>query len=176
MKRILVTGNIGSGKTTLCKKLSSMLGISAYHFDQVAWQANWKRPTPEQREAKTRQLMEKTEWVIDGVSKELMERADTIIFLDFPRVVCAWRTLKRNILCRFGTRPEMPANCPDYKHLSFIIRIIWCFPRKQNPWILEAMEKMKHQKNVVHIRTNEELSVFMNQGINRLLNRYQENA
>ena len=161
MKRILVTGNIGSGKTTLCKKLSSMLGIPAYHFDQVAWQASWKRPTPEERETKTRQLLEKTEWVIDGVSKELMECADTIVFLDFPRVVCAWRTLKRNIQCRFQTRPEMPANCPDYKHLPFITRIIWCFPRKQNPWILEAMDRMRYQKRVVHIQNNAERQVFI---------------
>ncbi|WP_350357200.1 EutP/PduV family microcompartment system protein, partial [Escherichia coli] len=43
MKKILISGNIGSGKTTLCKRLSSLLSIPAYHFDQVAWQPNWKR-------------------------------------------------------------------------------------------------------------------------------------
>ncbi len=105
--------------------------------------------------------MEKEEWVIDGVSQELMESADTIVFLDVPRWICVWRTLKRNIQCCFRTRPEMPANCPDYKNLLFIIKIIWIFPRKKNPWILEEMEKMKHKKWVVHIRNNAELRVLM---------------
>lgn len=161
MKKVLVTGNIGSGKTTLCKKLSKILNLPAYHFDQVAWQPNWMRPTPEQKITKTNQLLAKNEWVIDAVSKELMESADTIIFLDFPRRISAWRTLKRNIQCRFGTRPEMPENCPDFKHLPFIIRIIWNFPKKQTPWILEAMDRMKHQKRIVHIRKNKDLRTFM---------------
>ncbi len=55
----------------------------------------------------------------------------------------------------------MPENCPDYKNLHFILRVIWNFPKKQNPWILEAMEIMKDQKHVVHICNNKELKAFM---------------
>ncbi|MDO8649162.1 MAG: AAA family ATPase [Candidatus Peregrinibacteria bacterium] len=161
MKKVLITGNIGSGKTTLCKKLSKILNIPAYHFDQIAWKPKWQRPLPEHREAMTKELIQKNEWVIDAVSKELMENADTIIFLDFPRWINVWRTLKRNIQCGFRTRSEMPADCPDYKHLPFIIRVIWSFPHKQNPWILEALDRMKHQKRIVHIRNNKELKSFM---------------
>ena len=160
-KKILVTGNIGSGKTTLCKTLSSILDIPAYHFDQIVWRPHWQRPLPADKERMTNELLQKKEWVIDAVSERLMEGADTIIFLDFPRRVSAWRTLKRNIWCRFRTRPEMPDHCPDCKQLPFIIRVIWSFPSKQTSWILEKMNAMKDMKHIVHIRNNQELRRFM---------------
>lgn len=161
MKKVLVTGNIGSGKTTLCKRLSSAFNLPAYHFDQIVWQPRWKRPLSEERERMTKELLAKNEWVVDGVSKEVMESADTIIFLDFPRWISAWRTLKRNLQCCFRTRPEMPADCPDYKNLPFIARIIWNFPRKQNPWILKEMAKARGTKTIIHIRSNKDLQKFL---------------
>lgn len=161
-RKILITGNIGSGKTTLCRKVSAILGIPAYHFDQIAWKENWQRPSPEERKAMTDALIGKGEWVIDAVSKELMQEADTIVFLDVPRRVSFWRVLKRNVQHGFRTRPEMPEGCPDIKQLPFIIRIIWTFRQKQNPWILEGMENMKDRKKVVHIRNNVELHEYMN--------------
>ncbi len=160
-RKILITGNIGSGKTTLCRALSESLGLPAFHYDQIVWQPGWKKSLPDDRSALTQQLAEKNEWVIDAVSKQLTQAADTIIFLDFPRSVCAWRTLKRNIQCRFRTRPEMPADCPDYKQIPFIIRIIWKFPTTQRPWILGMMDEMRLRKTVVHIQHQRQLQDFL---------------
>lgn len=141
--------------------MSKMTGIPAYHFDQVAWEAGWTRPSADKKEIMTQNLADTQKWVIDGVSQALMESADTIIFLDYPRMTCIWRMIKRNIACGFRTRSEMPADCPDYRQLPFIFRVIWSFPKKQNPWILEEMDSMKSWKHIVHIRNNPELRSFI---------------
>lgn len=160
-RKILITGNIGSGKTTLCRVLSKKLDLPAFHYDQIVWQSQWVKASQEDRVRRTQELARNDAWVIDAVSKDLMLAADTIIFLDVPRHVSAWRTLKRNIQCRFRTRPEMPVDCPDYKQIPFIIRIIWKFPSTQRPWILCMMGEVKDRKTVVHIRKNRELQAFM---------------
>ncbi len=163
MRKIFVTGNIGSGKTTLCRKLSTRLNIPTYHFDQIVWLPGWKRRSQKQRDTITQQLLNREEWIIDGVSVSdlLMDPADTFIFLDFPRWICFWRMIKRNIQCRFKSRPEMPVDCHDYRNIFLIIRAIWSFPRKHNPWVLAAMEKMKAEKHIIHIRNNHELNIFL---------------
>ena len=163
MKRIFVTGNVGSGKTTFCERLSQLLNIPVYHFDQIVWLPGWKRRPPEEREMMIQQLINKTEWIIEGVSasERLMEPADTIIFLDIPRLVCAWRTLKRIIRYRSKTRPDMAADSPDYRNIILLLHTIWDFPRKHNPWVLAALEKMNHDKHIVHIRSSEEMKAFL---------------
>ena len=151
-------GNIGSGKTTLCKKLGVILDIPTYHFDQVVWQENWQKTALDVREALTKEWAARDVWVIDGVSKQFMVAADTVIFLDFPWYVCVWRTCKRNLKVLFRTRAEMPNGCSDYKVIPLIWRIIWNFKRTQNPWIIEAMAT-KPANNVFHVRSNKELHV-----------------
>ena len=47
LKRINITGNAGSGKTTLAKNLGRRLSIPVIHLDQIVWQPNWQKTPPE---------------------------------------------------------------------------------------------------------------------------------
>ena len=42
MKKIVILGCAGCGKSTLAKKLGSQLNIPVLHLDTIYWKANWK--------------------------------------------------------------------------------------------------------------------------------------
>src|SRR5262245_50894901 len=101
MRRILVIGSPGAGKTTLSTRLAAKLDIPVHYLDRYHWDAGWKyRDSTEAREA-VRALAETSEWVMDGNFAESfdlrMPRADTLVWLDYPRATCMRRILLRTI-------------------------------------------------------------------------------
>jgi len=44
MKRIMVIGNCGVGKSTFSAKLSNITNIELIHLDLHYWKANWEEP------------------------------------------------------------------------------------------------------------------------------------
>ena len=148
MKRILVTGNAGSGKSTLARKIAGQLGMPYHSLDRVVWQTGWKKTPKEERDRQVLKLTAQDKWVIDGVSYAVQEAADTVIFLDVPRRVCFWRALKRNWRYAFRSRPELPPGCPEILIVPTLCRIIWNFPKRIKPDILERMEGKQRRFHV----------------------------
>jgi adenylate kinase family enzyme len=159
MKRVLVTGNAGSGKSTLGKKVSNALGLPYFGMDQIVWKENWKKTSKEEEKQKVAELIAQEAWVIDGVSYEVMAAADVVIFLDIPRKICFWRAAKRNKRYLFQSRPELPANCPEILIIPQLIKIIWRFPKRVRPKILA--EKERRTNDFIHIRSNAELDKYL---------------
>jgi len=95
MKKIMLIGSGGSGKSTLSKKIGEILNVPVYHLDQIFWKPGWG-PTPEKEwDNLLRELVKKEKWIIDGnYSKTLdirLKEADTVIFLDMPRYLTIYR-------------------------------------------------------------------------------------
>ncbi len=87
MKKIVLIGSGGAGKSTLARQLGEVLKINVYHLDALFWKPNWVGvPKDDQRNIQNK-LVEKEEWIIDGNYGGTMEirlnAADTIIFLIF---------------------------------------------------------------------------------------------
>jgi hypothetical protein len=66
MKRIMVIGCCGSGKSTLSLKIQRITGLPLFHLDQYYWQPNWSEPSKEKWEKIVADLANKEEWIIDG--------------------------------------------------------------------------------------------------------------
>src|SRR5438309_1529131 len=113
MKRILVTGNSGSGKTSLSLELGEKMGIPVIHLDKVVWGLGWQEIPRDEVTKSLNGLLSKPTWIIDGVSSQACRAADTVIFLDFGVMTCFSRTLKRTIRHLFVQRPEVPEHCPE---------------------------------------------------------------
>jgi len=99
MKKIAVIGSGSSGKSTLARKLGALLHIKAFHLDVLFWKPGWVGVTKEEQRLVQSELVKRKTWIIDGNYGGTMDirlnNADTIIFLDMPRTICAYRVIKR---------------------------------------------------------------------------------
>ena len=99
MRRVLVIGSPGAGKSTLATRLAAALGLPVHYLDLHHWKPGWQyRETAEARE-RVRAIVETPAWVMDGNFAETfdlrMPRADTLVWLDYPRGTCVRRILLR---------------------------------------------------------------------------------
>lgn len=66
MKRILIFGNCGAGKTTLAYQIQELTGLELIHLDQEYWQAGWVETDRFDWRNKVEQLATKNRWIMDG--------------------------------------------------------------------------------------------------------------
>lgn len=86
-------------------------------------------------------LVAQAHWVIEGVSKRVREAADVVIFLDASRPVCFRRCAARNWRYLFRSRPGLPERCPEILIVPYLIKLIWAFPERVRPRILDDLAK-----------------------------------
>ena len=92
MKRVIVIGCPGSGKSTFSKSLHKITKIPLFHLDLLFW--NEDKTTVESTVFLDRllKIIQNDAWIIDGNYDSTMElrmqACDTIIFLDFPLDIC----------------------------------------------------------------------------------------
>ena len=90
MKKVLIIGNTGAGKTTFAKALSEKTGLPLIHLDKIFWYGNWEHISPEEFDEKLSEILSRDEWIIDGNYNRTLERrlefADTVFFFELPTV------------------------------------------------------------------------------------------
>jgi len=113
----------------MAHSLSATLGIPAHSLDTLVWRPHWKKAPPAERLIAERDLTNQSTWIIEGVSEHVREAADLVIYLDLPRHRCLRRALQRSLRHVRTQRPEFPRDCPEWKILPTLGRIIWRFPK-----------------------------------------------
>lgn len=146
MKRVIVIGSGGAGKSTLARALGVQLGLPVVHLDAHFWQAGRvELDNTDWLEWQRNALLEPC-WIMDGNYGETMDlrlaAADTVIFLDLPPALCVARVLWRAVRYWGRTRPDMAADCPERLDLNFL-RWIWNYPRNNRPAILEKLSRLE---------------------------------
>ena len=159
MKKVIVIGCPGSGKSTVSRALHNKTDIPLYHLDMMYWNAD--RTTVEKSAFIERlsSVLEKDEWIIDGnygATMELrMAACDTVIFLDYPLDVCL-----DGIRARRGKpRSDMPwiETEEDAEFIEFIKN----YEEQQKPKVLELLKKHS-DKNIIIFKSREQADAFLN--------------
>ena len=159
-KKIMVIGPGGAGKTELSLKLGEVLNLPIYHLDNIWWNKDRTHISREEFDIKLSELLSKDSWIIDGDYSRTyeirMQRADTIVFLDYPLEVCL-----EGAESRIGKpRPDIPWK-EDVFDPEFKQWIIDWF-KNIKPLLLSLIEKYKNVKNVVVLHSREEGEAFIN--------------
>lgn len=99
MQRILVGGSSGAGKTTLARQLARRLDLPYVEVDSLFHGAGWV-PRPE-FVADVDAFTAQPRWIIDhdyAAARHLVwRRLDTFVWLDYSRLVCEWRVIRRSV-------------------------------------------------------------------------------
>ena len=159
MKKVIVIGCPGSGKSTVSRALHNKTGIPLYHLDMMYWNADKTTVEKSVFLKRLSAVLEKDEWIIDGNYGSTMElrmaACDTVIFLDYPLDVCL-----DGIKERLGKpRSDMP--WIEIEEDAEFIEFIKNYNEQQKPKVLELLEKYS-DKNIVILRSREQADAFLN--------------
>jgi len=135
MTKIYILGSVGSGKTSLAKRLAKETNIKHYELDNVIWQYNpggdIKR-TKEEIEKLFSDIINQDNWIIENVGKKEfdkgLEKADTIIYLKISKLVLYKRILLRWI--KQNLKIEKTTYKTDFKMLKQMYK--WAEKEEKN--------------------------------------------
>lgn len=160
----MIIGSGGAGKSRLARELGALTGLPVIHLDREHWWPRWQ-PTPAgEWLPKVRELAARDRWILDGhygSSLDIrMERADTIIFLDFSRWRCVGRVIRRWLAEQREGRPDMAPGCVERFDPAFLLWV-WRFPAVNRPALLARLDRFRAGRRVLVLRSPAEVRRFL---------------
>ncbi len=157
MKRIVVIGSGGAGKSTFSTLLGKELSLPVHHLDQLYWKTNWVKTPQDDWLNIQRSLCESEHWIIDGNYQSTLdirfEACDTVIFLDVNRYTCIYRALKRTFLS--SERLDLAEGCNERFDIEFI-KFLWEYPKNSKPVIMDKLNTLTSKKRVIIAKSGDE--------------------
>lgn len=152
MDRIYIIGPVGSGKTTLSKKLSLKYNIKRYELDKVVWDdnhGNIKR-TDEEINQLFNQIVENKSWIIEDIGRSKFikgrEQSEIIYYIKISRVKSYFRVTKRWLKQKLNI--ESYNHPPTFKQLLYFISTVNSYYKKEKDK-LDSLKK--YQDKLVFI-------------------------
>jgi adenylate kinase family enzyme len=156
MRRIVILGCAGSGKTALARRLGERTGLPVICLDAI-WKAHWTKENLPAFRALVMAAHDCAGWISDGNFAQAtfdirLPRAELVVWLERSRPACAWRVAKR--VFRAGESHKM-------RDLPTVFRYLWYFDRVNRPLIEAQRLAYGSHAPAVHLRSNREIADFV---------------
>ena len=159
MKKVIIIGCPGSGKTTFAEKLQRVTNLPLYYLDAIWHKPDRTHISREEYDKKLSEIFQTEEWIIDGnysrTIEERIQNSDTIFLFDLLTEVCLQGATERLGKERYDV-PWIDTEL-DPKLQHEIVE----FPDKVLPRIYELLEKYSDGKKVIIFKSREEIDEYL---------------
>jgi adenylate kinase family enzyme len=152
MRRVVVIGISGAGKSTFARALAGKTGLPLFHLDKEYWHPGWRETPRAER------------WIMEGNYAGTLDlrlpRADTVFWFDYPALKCLARVLRRLASSCGTVRVDMGRGCPERLDWEFL-RYVWRFNKVERPKTLTALARFAPHLAPVVFRRDGEVTRFL---------------
>lgn len=161
MKKAIVIGCPGSGKTTFAEKLRAKTGLKLFYLDAIWHKPDRTHISREEYDARLAEILSFDAWIIDGNYSRTIERrisaCDTVFLFDLPVEACL-----EGAISRLGKeRYDMP--WIDTELDPILEKEIKDFPNKNLPFIYQLIEKYREGRTVVIFKSRADANEYIRQ-------------
>jgi adenylate kinase family enzyme len=166
VKRVLVTGPAGAGKSELANELGKLIGIPVVHLDKLFWGPGWVPTPPHEWEAVQRRELAADSWIADAQFDDMLpdwlQAADTVVFVDTSMLRCLWRVSRRRVNrhSSVGT-PADTAPSSAHRALLKFLRNQWRYRRTVRRRLLAELARERDGMRVVVLRRGGDADAFL---------------
>lgn len=154
MKRVLIIGCPGSGKSIFARALHAATDLPLTYLDMLYWNADRTTVSSEVFLSRLQDVLQQEKWIIDGnYASSLplrLDACDTVFFLDYPVELCL-----DGIRNRMGTaRPDIP--WIEMEEDPEFVEFVRSFSETTRPTILHLLQERNLNIHVFHSREEAE--------------------
>ena len=170
MKKIVVFGKPGSGKSTLSKNLAIATGIKLHALDSIEYKKNGDKVDSATYDEVHENILSSDSWIIDGFGPiesfhKRLDVADTLIYIDLPYPVSYWLVTKR-LLKGLLVNPEgWPDGSSILKGTLQSYKVLKLCPKFWNNDFMMKLETISTNKSLYVIRSVSELNHFIDKNV-----------
>ena len=169
LKRVMIFGRPGSGKSTFAAWLSRSLGLPLHHLDKHFYVHHWVERDYNEFLQIQKNIVDTESWIVDGNNTRSFEmrwaRADLILYFNFSKLSCYFRVVKRFFNQKTTLNDRAPG-CKETIRYS-LLKYMWNFDQRVSQKI-KLLKKRYPQVAFKEIRCTHELNQLKHQLINKI--------
>ena len=157
LRKISIIGNGGGRKSTLARHLGHVLELPVYSIDDYQFQPGWRRTPAEEMSNAHETWLSNSGWIIDGwgswdLIEKRFEKADLIVFVDFPLKLHYRWALKRQVQAMLGLSKDWPPpGCRALPITWLLMKTLWRVNRDYLPRLMRLTSEEPLRSRVVEL-------------------------
>jgi len=132
IKKMMVFGRPGSGKSTFASWVATALNLPLHHLDKHFFTENWKERNYSEFLQIQQNIVDGNAWIVDGNSTQSLEmrwsKADLVLYFNFSKIICIFRLFKRIFKPNKAFDDRAP-KCPEIIRWR-LLKYTWHFEKR----------------------------------------------